>query len=67
VETYREHKQDVYREYARSYDDSGLMLDDHALTAHIAFVADGLGGLSPMLDLGCGTGGSLTRTRNVAR
>jgi len=57
VETYRARKQSVYREYARSYDeDRRLMLGGDALRTRIAFVADALGGVSAVLDVGCGTG-----------
>lgn len=57
MRTYRERKQSVYREYAKSYDDDRrLMLGEHALTARIAFVAETLSGVSAILDLGCGTG-----------
>jgi ubiquinone/menaquinone biosynthesis C-methylase UbiE len=57
METYRERKQNVYRVYAKSYDDDRrLMLGDQALTARMTFVADALSGVSAVLDLGCGTG-----------
>jgi ubiquinone/menaquinone biosynthesis C-methylase UbiE len=57
METYRERKQNVYRIYAKSYDDDRrLMLGDHALASRMTFVADALSGVSAVLDLGCGTG-----------
>jgi ubiquinone/menaquinone biosynthesis C-methylase UbiE len=57
METYRERKQNVYRVYAKSYDDDRrLMLGDQALVARMTFVADALSGVSAVLDLGCGTG-----------
>lgn len=57
METYRERKQNVYRIYAKSYDDDRrLMLGDQALAARMTFVADTLSGVSAVLDLGCGTG-----------
>jgi ubiquinone/menaquinone biosynthesis C-methylase UbiE len=57
METYRERKQNVYRVYAKSYDDDRrLMLGDQALAARMTFVADALSGVSAVLDLGCGTG-----------
>ena len=57
METYRDRKQSVYRVYAKSYDDDRrLMLGDQALTARMTFIADALGGLSAVLDLGRGTG-----------
>jgi len=57
METYRERKRNVYRLYAKSYDDDRrLMLGDHALNARLTFVADALSSVSAILDLGCGTG-----------
>lgn len=57
MESYRERKQNVYRLYAKSYDDDRrLVLDDHAPAARLTFVADTLSGVSGVLDLGCGMG-----------
>jgi ubiquinone/menaquinone biosynthesis C-methylase UbiE len=62
MQSYREHKQSVYRFYARSYDDDRHRLhSEQALTACLTFVADALSGVSAVLDLGCGTG-DLLRT-----
>ena len=52
METYRERKQNVYRIYAKSYDDDRrLMLGDQALATRMTFVADTLSGVSVGIDL----------------